>query len=386
MIIDPELQSLIPPLTDEEFSQLKENIKQDECRDPLVVWAGEEPNNCKDCHENKRGFDKEPTDDGTAFVCTDCGYWHNYPHILLDGHNRYKICQELNYGYEIEEKHFKSHDDAKIWIIRNQFGRRNISTYDRARLALRMKEIVAAKAKENLKAPTGGKKGLTLQKSGKSKVETDKQVAKSAGVSHDTIHKVDTIEKKATPKQKKELVLGETTINTVYREIKGTAHVSNNSGNNEWYTPQKYIDSAKVIMGEIDLDPASSKIANDRIKAKKYYSARDNGLSKKWTGKVWMNPPYSQPHIVDFCTKLLDELKTGHCKEAIVLVNNATDTKWFQSMAVKSIAICFIKGRVSFWSPDKIAQPLQGQAILYFGGNGKRFREEFSKYGFIGSL
>lgn len=164
------------------------------------------------------------------------------------------------------------------------------------------------------------------------------------------------------------------------------AHVSNNAGDNEWYTPEEYIISARVVMGEIDVDPASSKEANSVVKAKKYFTIENDGLKKEWHGSVWMNPPYAQPFIKQFSEKLLNEIEKENCQEAIVLVNNATDTEWFQNMAVKCQSICFTRGRVRFWAPGKKSAPLQGQAILYFGNNKTVFKKEFIKYGFVADI
>jgi hypothetical protein len=161
------------------------------------------------------------------------------------------------------------------------------------------------------------------------------------------------------------------------------AHVSNNSGNNEWYTPKEFIDTAREVMGSIDVDPASSQIANTIIQAHTYYTLADNGLEQKWIGNVFMNPPYAQPSIDDFSSKLNQEILEGNTKQAIVLVNNATETKWFQALAHTASAICFPKSRVKFWSPDKESAPLQGQAFLYFGSETEKFINGFSKYGFV---
>lgn len=164
-------------------------------------------------------------------------------------------------------------------------------------------------------------------------------------------------------------------------------HVANNSGNNEWYTPMPYAEAARRVLGRIDLDPASTDEANQVVKATRYYTIDDDGLAQAWQGNVYMNPPYSTDLIGKFGDKLLDHLSRGDVPSAIVLVNNATDTAWFHSMAAWANALCFPRGRIRFWSPGgEIGAPLQGQAILYFGQDRSKFSAEFAEFGIVATL
>lgn len=155
-------------------------------------------------------------------------------------------------------------------------------------------------------------------------------------------------------------------------------HVTNNSKDDEWYTPPQYIESARSVMGSIDLDPASNDFANETVKAGAYYTETDNGLEKEWFGNVWLNPPYSASLVQLFA----DKVANSDFEQAIVLVNNATETAWFRKLIEKASAIIFTTGRIKYRKRDgEHGSPLQGQAFLYFGENVEAFLSEFRTYG-----
>ena len=172
-------------------------------------------------------------------------------------------------------------------------------------------------------------------------------------------------------------------VKKVAREAVKRAHVSNNSGNNEWYTPAALIDAARSVMGGIDLDPASSEVANATVTASRIFTAEDDGLKQEWpVGRIWMNPPYAQPLMGQFASKFAAEIRRG--SHGVVLVNNATETGWFQEMAAECSAICFPRARIKFLDPDgNPGAPLQGQAIIYCGPDADAFEEAFHAFGLV---
>ena len=166
--------------------------------------------------------------------------------------------------------------------------------------------------------------------------------------------------------------------------IDSNTHVTNNSGENEWYTPLQFIEAAHQALDGIDLDPASSTAANEVVKAARYYSIDDDGLTQPWHGTVWMNPPYGGPLIGKFIDKLVTEYVAGRTTQAIVLVNNGTETSWFQTLAEHSTAFCFPAGRIRFWYPNRPSlSPLQGQVFTYLGPDPHNFIEAFAPFGTV---
>lgn len=157
------------------------------------------------------------------------------------------------------------------------------------------------------------------------------------------------------------------------------------TGNAEWYTPEPYLDRVRAVLGEIDLDPASCALANERVKAKRYFTAAQDGLAQCWSGRVYLNPPYSRGVIDRFVGKLLQHRYYGDIAEYITLTNVSVDTRWAQLLMLYSERVCFVRGRISFDTASGACKgkPPVGQMFCYGGSRPGSFSEVFGKIGVI---
>lgn len=216
LMIDVEFRSLIPQLSDEERTYLEENILVEGCRDAISVWKKDQdkPKQCNRC-KKETSFDWHMANTIEYFVCKACGY--AYELYILDGHNRYEICQQHELPFNIKIFEFKSRDEAMIWMIKNQFGRRNLNAWNRSQLVLKLEDLFRGKAKANQ-----GTRTDICQNSDKSfeSVDTKKELAEIAGVSHDTMAKAKRIQEEGSAEQITRLNMGVASINKVYTEIK----------------------------------------------------------------------------------------------------------------------------------------------------------------------
>jgi 16S rRNA G966 N2-methylase RsmD len=180
--IKEEFKSLIPALTKEEFKQLEQNCLNEGIREKILVWNG----------------------------------------FIIDGHNRYEISLKWDLEIQTQTKHFKDEDAVKEWMILNQFGRRNLSNYQRSVLALQLEEVFSKKAKENLKVYTGNQyEGGGLAKLPKvQKINTREELSKVAQVGERTLGMVKKIQAQASEEVKAKLSTGEVSINAAYQDIK----------------------------------------------------------------------------------------------------------------------------------------------------------------------
>lgn len=184
LYIDPEFQALIPALTPEERQQLEDNLRAEGCRDPLVLWQG----------------------------------------TLIDGHNRYAICTQHGIAYQTVEYPFPDRDAVKVWIIRNQFGRRNLSAYQRGVLALQLKDTLTAQARERQTAHLRqGEDAPVVQNFAQREGRTVEQLGDIAGISRGTIQKIEYIERTAPAEVKAQLQSGDVSIHAAYTAVRREA-------------------------------------------------------------------------------------------------------------------------------------------------------------------
>ena len=290
---------------------------------------------------------------------------------VLDGHHRLRICEELGItDFPINVRIGLSEQQKRSLARRLNVSRRHLSR-EQMRMLIQDQLIETPEL-------------------------SDRQIANELGVSNSTVsvhrkrmeesghlcesHTSTGLDGKEYPRhvERKQVLPDE----ELPEEPEHRPHVVNNSGNNEWYTPQPIIELARSAMGGITLDPASSEVANQTVQAENYFTVEDNGLEKEWFGNVWLNPPYSAELIGKFSEKLIAERE--NYEQAIVLVNNATETEWFNKVVSIASAVCFPKGRIRYYSPEKVSNtPLQGQALLYIGNDVKSFVKKFASVGWV---
>jgi len=131
--------------------------------------------------------------------------------------------------------------------------------------------------------------------------------------------------------------------------------------NDEWYTPKEIIHS----LGEFDLDPASSEKAFQlNQSAKRIYTAKEDGLIQVWYGRVWLNPPYSNPLLQNFPKKMAEH------NRGIALVFSKIEAKWFHDIVFEhATAVKFLYNRIQFFKSDgtKGMQPRNGSMLVAYG-------------------
>jgi transcriptional regulator with XRE-family HTH domain len=167
--IHEELRSFVDPLTEVEYAALERSLLAEGCRDALVLW-----------HD-----------------------------VLIDGHNRYAICQKHAIPFRtVQNDSFASLEDVKLWMIDNHLARRSVSDFQRGLLAIRKKQIFAAR-----KAQQAETQEAVEQADDSPPWNTREEIARAARVSPNTISQIERIERAAAPQLVEAIRAGTISIN-----------------------------------------------------------------------------------------------------------------------------------------------------------------------------
>ena len=170
IVVNPDLQAYIDPLTPEEYTALERSILAEGCRDALVLWG----------------------------------------QVLVDGHNRYGICQKHGIAFQtVQNTRFTSMEDVHLWMIEQHLGRRSVSDFQRGVLALRQREIVAARRERALaQAPADAPDAAPgtdaaapdgVTSTAPEPLPSREAIAKAARISSTQVKLIETIQKQAAP-------------------------------------------------------------------------------------------------------------------------------------------------------------------------------------------
>jgi phage N-6-adenine-methyltransferase len=170
-----------------------------------------------------------------------------------------------------------------------------------------------------------------------------------------------------------------------------TGGVMQNSGDPEWFTPSHYISAVKRVLGQIDLDPASSVHANAIVGATRFYTREDDGLVLPWYGRVFCNPPYCRPEVDRFTDRLIEAYTSGGIKAGILLVNSDTSTRRWQKAFEAADSTCLVNHRIAFIPGNDAAQAMveakkgnrNAQVFFYLGPEAALFDNVFADLGVL---
>lgn len=175
IIINQQLRDYIDPLTTHEYLALERSLLKEGCRDALVLWG----------------------------------------ETLIDGHNRYSICQKHNIPFETKQNdQFQSIEDVMLWMIDNHLARRSVSSFQRGVLALRKKEIITIRRKDKTNKEKAAEAEQAAREPDPVSVETRDEIAKVAGLSKPAVAQIEKIRKAATPELVEAVRAGTISINT----------------------------------------------------------------------------------------------------------------------------------------------------------------------------
>jgi len=345
--VDPAFRRALPRLREEEASALEGSLLQEGCRDALVVWRSPEGP------------------------------------ILLDGHNRLEICERHGIAYDVLELDLPTREAALDWIDRCQLARRNLTPAQM--------HLLRGRRYNRLKCTHGGNRRTRPQHDGLKTAEIlaaeyhcSRASIERAGRFADSIDQLSEIDPGLearilagleSPSQRTVVEAADLAAHDPeagWRRLKGTM----TSSSCEWNSPREIIDAAEALLGTIDLDPCAPQNGPFLVPARTHYTPKEDGLSRAWAGKVYLNPPYGR-EIGLWTRKLLEEHGSGRVTEALALLPVRTDTQWASEL--RELPRCFLTGRLMF-SDSKNTAPFASMTV-YLGPHLERFCSVFSALG-----
>lgn len=167
------------------------------------------------------------------------------------------------------------------------------------------------------------------------------------------------------------------------------------SESNEHYTPSEFVKAARLVMGGIDLDPASCAEANETVRAERFFTKHEDGLMQDWHGRIFLNPPGgklpgNKSQAAVWWSRLSRQFDAQHVKEFVFIgftleiLRTAQDQERYPGSTPLSVRFvrCFPRDRIAFNSPGKKNNsPTHANVIVCGGPNRERFVEVFSRFG-----
>jgi DNA N-6-adenine-methyltransferase Dam len=320
--------NIFPLLDGEEFEALSADIRAHGLREPIVLHDG----------------------------------------MILDGRNRYRAC--LDAGVDPRLEQYRGADPV-AFVVSLNLRRRHLDESQRGMVAAKLANLEWGDNQHT------GAANLPLLGEIAKPLITQSAAAGMLNVSERTVRAAKEVRNSAIPELVEKVERGEVSVSAaalvaklpdeeqreiaeagpaavkeVARDIRENGIVNRTSftGNNEWFTPDAPLAAARAVLGAIDLDPASHPVAQERVKAARYFTEADDGLAQEWRGRVWLNPPYAQPAIEHFTSKMVQEVGAGRVESAIMLTHNYTDT------------LNQLRSRIRSWADRAKAAPLLARA------------------------
>lgn len=414
IVVDPKFEKEIPPLSEEEFQGLENDIIENGCRHPITLW---------------------PRKDGKA--------------VIVDGHNRYKICMEHGIPFQYTVVECKDEDDAMLQLYNMQLNRRNLPDFVRGKIVWKRHDLVEQVKENNRRRMLYGKKipeslpeaqedkdvlitsptesseedGTPFeeyippledtreqekqgQENKTAEVQgipiTDPRYAgkktrdilgeEAGGLSGETMRQIKVIMDKEVPDDVQDLIVKRNdeklSVHNAYKlanmpeDIQNEAYaaIRNKEKNPKDIVKEaeekakdrvreksQYLQTARNVMGSADFDPTDRDIPDKSGKVRD----EDYGATREWIkkGNVFLDisgrPSKIAIYVPPFKGFVKEKQRSN--EQLIFVLPSDTSADWFSDMIAFSSAVCFVRGKKHL--------------VFYFGDQVEKFCDAFREYG-----